>query len=436
MISRVVAGVGAAMIMPVTLSVITSSFPASERARAVGVWAGFSGAGGILGLFTSSVMVDYFTWPWVFVLPAVLAVAALIGTLRAVPNSREHDGSRFDTVGSFLSAIAIGAVVLGVHEGPEVGWDHWLTVTSLTVGVLAAIGFVLWENRQDAPLFDVRLFANRWLSAGSLTLLTLFGVMFGLFLVLIQFLQAVVGWSALASAAGMLPMAAVMMPLASFAPRIAERVGTRRVLVTGLCLFLAGLVLLGTMVSVEGGYWSILPGLMVLGTGMGLAMSPSTTAITAALPMEKQGVASALNDTVRELGGALGIAVLGSVLNAGYRAGMETATSGMPPEAAERASEGIGAAMAIAPRMGEQGADLMSSAQHALVDGWQNAMWLGAAIAAATLVFVALRTPRGAEYDVIAIDEGKVQAAGGSADAELPNVADDPQFVPSISAGK
>ena len=394
LVARVAAGVGAAMIMPVTLSVITSSFPASERARAVGVWAGFAGAGGIIGLFTSSFLIDYFTWPWLFALPAVLAVVAIGATLFAVPNSSEHDGSRFDTVGSLLSAVAIGGVVLGVHEGPEQGWTHGITVAALVVGALAATAFAFWELRRSHPLFDVRLLADRALASGALILLTLFGIMFGIFLVLIQFLQAVVGWSALASATGLLPMAAVMMPLSAAAPRIAEHVGTRRVALTGLTVFLGGLVLLATMVSAEGGYWSIMPGLMAVGVGMGLSMTPATTAITASLPVEKQGVASALNDTVRELGGALGIAVLGSILNAGYRSAMGDATAGLPAEAAEAASEGIGAAFGVAAEMGPAGADLIDAAQHSLVDGWQRSMWAAAAMAAVALVFVAWRGPR------------------------------------------
>ena len=199
--ARILAGVAAAMIMPVTLSVITSSFPAEQRARAVGIWSGFAGAGGILGLFVSSFLIDYFTWPWLFAMPVLFAAVSLAVTLRVVGNSREDHAGRFDTVGSLLSAMAIGGLVLGIHEGPERGWTDALTLAGLVVGVVALLGFVAWELRHERPLLEIRLFADRALAAGSLTLLIVFAVMFGIFLVLTQFFQAVLGYSALAAAA-------------------------------------------------------------------------------------------------------------------------------------------------------------------------------------------------------------------------------------------
>ncbi len=231
--ARILAGVAAAMIMPVTLSVITSSFPLEQRARAVGIWSGFAGAGGILGLFVSSFLIDYFTWPWLFAMPVLFAAASLVVTLRVVGNSREDHGGRFDTVGSVLSAVAIGGLVLGIHEGPEQGWTATLTLAGLVVGVAALVGFLAWELRHERPLLEIRLFADRTLAAGSLTLLIVFAVMFGIFLVLVQFFQAVLGYSALQAAAGLLPMALVMMPLSAVAPTIAMRVGRRRTMLTG-----------------------------------------------------------------------------------------------------------------------------------------------------------------------------------------------------------
>lgn len=397
--ARVLAGVAAAMIMPVTLSVITSSFPAEQRARAVGIWAGFAGAGGILSLFVSSFIVDYLTWPWLFAMPVVIAILSLVLTLRSVSNSREEQEGRFDAVGSVLSAIAIGALVLGIHEGPERGWSDPLAVVGLAVGLAALIGFVAWELRQAQPLLDIRLFAHRGLAAGSLTLLIVFAVMFGVFLVLPQFTQAVLGYSALKAAASMLPMVVVMMPLSTAAPLIAKRIGTRTVLLTGVAFFGAGLLLLAVMVSAEGGYWSVIPGLLVLSVGIGLCMSPSTTVITESLPVAKQGVASALNDTVRELGGAIGIALLGSFVSAGYRSSVSTATVGLPEELAHQVEEGIGAAYAAAPALGPDAPGIIRAAQLALVDGWQVAMWCGVGIAAATLVYLAVRGPRQSDLE-------------------------------------
>jgi len=397
--ARVLAGIAAAMIMPVTLSVITSSFPSEQRARAVGIWAGFAGAGGILGLFVSSFIVDYLTWPWLFAMPIVIAVVSLVLTLKAVSNSTEEQEGRFDAVGSVMSAIAIGALVLGIHEGPERGWTDPLALVGLIVGLVALAIFVVWELRQDHPLLDIRLFAHRGLAAGSLTLLVVFAVMFGVFLVLPQFTQAVLGYSALKSAASLLPMVVVMMPLSAVAPILAKRLGVRNVMATGVGLFGAGLLLLAVMVSAEGGYWSVIPGLLVLSFGIGLCMSPSTTVITESLPVAKQGVASALNDTVRELGGAVGIALLGSFVSAGYSSSVSEATSALSPELAHQVEEGIGAAFAAAPQLGPDAPRIIHAAQLALVDGWQVAMWFGVGLAAASLVYLVVRGPRQSDLE-------------------------------------
>jgi EmrB/QacA subfamily drug resistance transporter len=388
LIARIAAGVGAAMVMPVTLSVITSSFPPEDRAKGVGIWAGFAGAGGVIGMFASSAIIDYFTWPWLFAVPVALAAGSLVLTVRSVGNSREDHEGRFDLVGSILSAAGIGGVVLAIHEGPVKGWSDPLTVVSLVVGLGAVLGFVVWERRLAHPLFDVRLFANRSLSTGSATLLVLFAVMFGIFLVLVQYLRIVLGWSALAASTGLLPMAAVMMPLSSVSPRIAMRTGIRAMLLLGLGIFSLGLLLLAMVVSVDGGYLSVLPGLLVIAVGLGLGMTPATMAITESMPIEKQGVASAVNDTVRELGGAVGIALLGSIVNSGFQSSISSTTAALPPEVGGVAEQGVGQAMVVAGQMGESGTGLAAAAKEALVSGWSQAMWAGLAIAAVAFVFV------------------------------------------------
>lgn len=393
--ARVVAGMGAAMIMPVTLSVITSSFPARARARAIGIWAGFAGSGGIIGLFVSSFMVDVVNWRWSFALPAVLVVVAASLSVRFVPNSREHREHPFDTLGSILSALAIGGLVLGIHEGPEKGWGHPLTVSGIVIGALALVLFAVWELRHREPLLDITAFRDRGLASGSLTLLIVFAVMFGIFLVLFPYFQAVIGWSALRSAVALLPMAVVMMPMSAIAPLVAQRIGTRITMVTGVVVFGVGLSVLAMQASVEGGYWSVLPGLLVIGLGMGLTMTPATAAITETLPADKQGVASALNDTSREVGGALGVALLGSVLSSGYADAIQPALAGLPPELADPASEGIGSAFAVAAQAGEAGPGLIDAAQHAFVEGWVQSMWIGVAISAVALVYLLLRGPKG-----------------------------------------
>lgn len=378
---RVLAGVGAAMIMPATLSTLTSVFPAEERGRAVGIWAGFAGAGGVLGLFSSSILIDYASWEWLFVVPIAAALVALVATLALVPNTRSGETHRLDWVGGVLSALAVGGIVLGVHEGPEVGWTAPITLVGLLGGTIAGVAYVQWSRRQEHPLLDVRMFADRRLAAGSFSLLLLFALIFGVFLVVIQYLQAVLGFSAVRSAAGLLPMAAMMMGLSPVAPQISDRIGFSRILAAGSVLLTAGFIWLATA-STDPSYFAILPGLVILGAGVGLAMSPATTAITDSLPAEKQGVASALNDTVREFGSALGVALIGSVLSAGYRSDITSTTDTLPEELAEPVGEGIGQALAVAGSIGPDGAAIGDAARDAFLQGWSLAMIVAAVTAA------------------------------------------------------
>ena len=416
LLARGLGGAAAAMIMPVTLSVITSSFPAEERGQAIGIWAGVAGGGGMLGMFVAAFMVDVATWRWAFVLPVALVAVAFVFAMRAVPNSREHSEHPFDVGGSILSLLAIGGLVLGIHEGPERGWSDTLTVVSLTIGVVAAFAFVAWELRRTDPLLDVRTFSNRGLAAGALSIMIMFAVMFGIFIVLFPYFQAILGWSALRSAAAILPLMFVMMPTSTvLAPRLLKRLGSQRTILTGLLFAGLGLALLALRASVEGGYFSVLPGLLVMGLGMGLTMTPSTVAITESLPAEKQGVASALNDTTREVGGALGVALLGSIVSSGFRESIKPALIGVPRELAEPASEGVGNALGVVQNAGssldpEVAKRIIDGAQHAFVEAWVSAMWVGVAMVGVAFVYVLLRGPR---------RQDDVLDATGGLDAEL-----------------
>ncbi|WP_086870574.1 MFS transporter, partial [Streptomyces viridochromogenes] len=387
-------GIGAAMIMPVTLAVITSTFPQEQRGKAIGVWTGVAGGGGILGMFLAALLVDVADWRWLFALPVVLILVALVMTLKSVPDSRETSAHRFDTVGALVSVIAVSGLIFVLQEGPERGWTAPVTLVSSTVGLVAAIGFVAWESRRhDAGLLDVRLFRERGLSAGSVTLLVVFGVQAGIGVLLFPFFQAVLGWSGLLSTVAMMPMALAMMTASGLAPKLAARIGARSTMVVGIALAGVGMAFMALFVSVSGGYLSVLPGLLAMGVGMGLSMTPSTEAITASLPREKQGVASALNDVTREFGTALGVALLGALVSTGYRSAIDGRLHGIPDEAADTAREGVANAVEAAGSTGPQAQDLLQAAHQSFVDGWQQAMWAGAAIMGALLILIALRGP-------------------------------------------
>ncbi|WP_238014304.1 MFS transporter [Dactylosporangium sp. AC04546] len=353
--ARLLAGVGAAMIMPVTLAVITSTFPDEQRAKAIGVWTGVAGGGGLLGMYLSALLVDVASWRWLFALPVALVAAAAVLALRSVPNSREVPRHPFDTAGALLSVVAAVGLTLVLHEGPQRGWTAPLTLAGLAAGVAGAAAFVAWELRRPGPLLDVRLFRDRGLAGGSVALLVVFGVQAGVFVVLFPYLQAVLGWSGLRSTLALMPMAVLMMLASGLAPRLAARAGHRATMATGILLSGAGLASMAALVSVDGGYRTILPGMLAMGLGMGLTMTPSTEAVTAALPRDRQGVASALNDVTREFGTALGVALLGAIVSAGSHGPIDAGS---------------------------------------FVDGWRRAMWTGVAIMAVLLGHLLVRGPR------------------------------------------
>lgn len=394
--ARFLSGVGAAMIMPVTLAVITSTFPEQERAKAIGVWTGVAGGGGILGMFLSAALVDLASWRWLFVLPVALVVVAGAMTLRSVPNSRQASAHRFDTVGALTSLVAVVGLVYLLHEGPDRGWTAPPTLVSALVGMVGGVGFVAWELRSTAPLLDVRLFRQRGLAGGSVSLLAVFGVQAGIFVVLFPFFQAVLGWSSLRSTLAMMPMALLMMGASGLAPRLAPRLGGRATMAAGILVSGAGLALMASMVSVSGGYLSILPGILAMGLGMGLTMTPATEAITSSLPREKQGVGSALNDVTREFGTALGVALLGAVVTAGYRSAIGSRLHGVSAQVAGTARRGIANALAAAHDAGPQAPALKAAARESFVSGWQNAMWAGAAVMAIVVVVTVVPRRRGA----------------------------------------
>ncbi|MEJ1202205.1 MULTISPECIES: MFS transporter [unclassified Streptomyces] len=393
--SRVVSGVGAAVIMPITLAVITSTFPEEQRGKAIGVWTGVAGGGGILGMFLSALLVDVADWRWLFVLPVVLVAAAMAMTLKSVPNSRERSAHPFDTVGALISVVAVVGLISALQEGPERGWTDAASLTGLGVGLVAAVAFVAWQlHRRDASLLDVRLFRERGLAGGSLTLLVVFGVQAGVAVVLFPFFQAVLGWSGLQSTLALMPMALMMMVLSGAAPKVAARIGSRSTMAVGIALGAVGLALMALFVSVDGGYPAILPGMIAMGVGMGLAMTPSTEAITMSLPREKQGVASALNDVTREFGTALGVALLGALVSAGYRNAIDDELDPLPADTADTAREGIANALEASGGAGSHAQDLVHAAQQSFVDGWQQAMWAGVAVMGGLSVYVALRGPK------------------------------------------
>jgi EmrB/QacA subfamily drug resistance transporter len=377
-------GLGAALVMPATLSTITGTFPPAQRVKAVSVWAGVAGGAAVLGVLVSGALLETFSWRSVFAVNVGLAALALIGTLVIVPESADRAAPRLDVGGALLSVIGLVALVFSVIEAPTAGWLAARTLIGVGLGLVVLAGFVRYELGRANPMLDPRIFTRHGLSAGSLSIFVQFFAFYGFIFLVLQYLQLIRHDSALVAAVSMLPMAAAMMPVSRLAPVLAARFGARRVCVGGLGLIAAGLSLIAQL-QAGTSYWVLAAGLLVLGAGMGAAMTPATSAITSALPKRQQGVASAMNDLSREVGGALGIAVLGSIMTAIYRAHLTV--PGAPAAVLTKARDSV----AVATHLG---GPVATHAGSAFIDGFHIAFLTAAAAAVIAALAVGALMPR------------------------------------------
>jgi EmrB/QacA subfamily drug resistance transporter len=392
--TRALMGIGGAFIMPSTLSILTATFPASERGRAIGIWAGVSGLGIAIGPVAGGWIIEHADWSWIFLVNLPFVAFALLAGRWLVPESRDPAASRLDLPGFGLSTAGLTALVWGIIEAPRDGWTDPRILAAFGIAAVLLSAFVVWELRSRQPMLDVRLFRNPRFSAASGAITLAFFAMFGTVFFLTQYLQSVLGYSALEAGIRVLPIAAGLVLGGPSSARLAERVGTKVVVALGMTLIAAALALMtGYQVDSDYGYVALTQ--VILGLGIGMAMAPATESIMGSLPLAKASVGSAVNDATRTTGGALGVAVLGSLLSSGYRADMDAAVSGLPASAADAARDSLGGALAVAAHGG--GSRLATAAQEAFVSGMHSAVMVAAAIALAgaliALVFLPARAP-------------------------------------------
>lgn len=386
--ARAVMGIGAALIMPATLSIITNVFPAHERQRAIATWAGLAGAGGAIGPLTSgAVLKAGWWWGAVFLVNVPLVVLLIILVIAFVPNSKNPNGERLDPPGALFSIVMLGSLVFGIIEGPEWGWLSGGVLGAFALAIAGGVAFVMWELRAEHPMLDPRLFRNRGFAMGSLSITLAFFCMFGTYFLLAQYLQFVQGHDALGSAIRTLPSAAVMILVSPRSPKLVARFGVRMCVRFGFLLIGLGFLGMATL-DANSAYWHLLIFLCLMSAGMATLMAPASGMIVTSLPLSKAGVGSAVNDVTREVGGAVGIAIMGSILASGYGSKMGDALANLPIPAAVRdgLQDSIGKAFGIVQGMGDritpqQRAHLTSTARESFVHGSRLAFFVAAAVA-------------------------------------------------------
>jgi EmrB/QacA subfamily drug resistance transporter len=388
-VARAAMGAGGALIMPSTLSVIANIFPRDERGRAIAIWAGVSGLGIGLGPIVGGALLEGFDWSSVFWLNVPIVVVALVAGWFLVPESRDPEQPALDLPGAAFSIAAVTALVYGIIQAPSAGWTDVSTLAWFGAAVLL-LGLFAWrETHTTQPMLDFSLLRRARFAWGAAAIGLVFFAMFAMIFGLTQYLQFVLDKSALAAGALMLALALGIPFGAQLSVRLVARRGTSQV-VAGAMVLVAAVMLLISRWEIGTPDWAIVLTLFALATAMANVMAPATDAVMGAVPEEKAGIGSAMNDLVRQLGGALGVAIIGSVMNTVYRGQMTdvVASLPLPAPAAQAAGDSVGAATAIASQLGAAGAGLGEAARLAWVDALSVAGPVAAGIALVSAILV------------------------------------------------
>ncbi|HXY43365.1 MAG TPA: MFS transporter [Acidimicrobiales bacterium] len=380
--TRVVMGLGAAFVMPATLSILNAVFPPKERPHAIAAWSAVAGVGIVIGPTLGGLLLSHFWWGSIFLVNLPLVALAVVGVLRTLPETAEPAGRRLDLLGTGLIGAALFTLVDAIIEAPVRGWLAPLTAAEAALAFATLAVFIWWELRIDNPLVDLRVFRSLALSAAAGSVTVVFFALAGSLFVLTQYLQLVHGYSPLSAGVRALPFAVSMGAVAPISTGLAKRFGIRVVLPAGMALMGLGLLDLSTA-GVHATYPPLAVAVAIMGAGMGLLMAPASTTIMTAVPAHQAGAGSAVNDTIREVGGALGVAVVGSLAADVYRShlGATLASHHAPAVVVKLATGSIAAADAIGAHVGGlAGGELVSTAHQAFTTAMSTGMRVAAAV--------------------------------------------------------
>ncbi|OBK28469.1 MFS transporter [Mycobacterium asiaticum] len=389
--ARALAGAGAAFVMPATLSLLTAAYPPEARTKAVGIWAGVAGSGGVFGLLGSGLLIEFFDWRSIFWTLAVGGLVVFVLTL-TIAESRDADAPRLDVPGAVTIGSAVAVFVFGILQAPAHGWSDPRVFGCLIAGSALAVVFGCIELRRRQPLLDIRLFGDPNFGTGAAAITVIFLATFALFFLVVQYLQQVKGYSALVAAVALSPLALPLLTLSMLSSWYLPRLGLRAVVFSSMVLVSVGFLCMCTL-DVDSSYLEVCWPLMVISAGFGLATAPTTSAIMTAAPDSKQGVASAVNDATREVGGALGIALAGSILAGSYSHHIAGVLSEYPPAVRGPASDSLASALAVANHLGPQGLSLAERSKEAFVAATNASYVVMAVIVAVAAVLIALVAP-------------------------------------------
>jgi MFS transporter, DHA2 family, integral membrane protein len=428
--ARAIMGIGAAFVMPSTLSILANVFPGRERAKAIAIWAGISGAGAAIGPVTSGLLLDHFWYGSVFLVNLPIIAAALVAGYVLVPKSKDAGETPLDPVGALLSIFGLGALVYAIIEGPHHGWLSAESALWFGAAAVLLVTFGVWEWRNRHPMLELRLFKNPRFAVSSGGITLVFFAMFGSFFMLAQYFQGVIGWSPLGAALRLLPFSAVMMTVAPNTPKLVGRLGANRVGAIGLSSVAIGLIGTRLFFDVDTSYWTMLVVIVLLAGGMAMTMTPMTTQLMAAVPRDRAGMGSATNDTTRELGGALGVAVLGSLLTGQFSSGVAPVVSDLAPAIREEAEGGLGGVFGLVARgliPNELTGRLLTTARESFVDG----LGLATTVAATVVLIAAFLV-----YRFLPSDRNSLEISGEGVEVE-PDASDlDHEIAPAPVAGR